>query len=415
MSESRPRRLEDCITLVTEKVVRHKDSSLPYVGLEHIPSSGTSLLGTAAAQDSVSANNVFRAGDILFGKLRPHLRKCIRVAFDGYCSMDILVLRPKPGVDPRFAGFLMQSGLVFAAAIAAEEGTKMPRCSWSDLRGIQVPIPPLGVQTRIGIILTTLDKEIAQTEALIAKSQQIKAGLMHDLFTRGLTADGKLRPPCEEAPDLYKQSPLGWIPNDWRAEPLSTVVPRVQYGISDALDDGPGIPVLRMNNFAEGEADLSQLKYSSGSGARSLFLKVGDVLFNRTNSIDHVGRTGIWRGQLVEASFASYLVRLEPDSSLLISEFLNLWLNLDSTQIRIRKGATPSVHQVNINPTTLRRNLIAIPGLEEQSQVVVEVASARTVIQELRRTLQKLRSLKSAFMHDLLTGRVRVPVPKKEP
>ena len=70
-------------------------------------------------------------------------------------------------------------------------------------------------QRRIAEILSTVDEAIEQTEALIAKYQQIKAGLMHDLFTRGVTPDGHLRPTRTQAPHLYKESPLGWIPKEW--------------------------------------------------------------------------------------------------------------------------------------------------------------------------------------------------------
>jgi restriction endonuclease S subunit len=70
-------------------------------------------------------------------------------------------------------------------------------------------------QEKIGRILATIDRNITHTEALIAKYQQIKAGLMHDLFTRGIGADGKLRPTREQAPDLYRESAIGWIPKEW--------------------------------------------------------------------------------------------------------------------------------------------------------------------------------------------------------
>jgi type I restriction enzyme S subunit len=70
-------------------------------------------------------------------------------------------------------------------------------------------------QRRIAEILGTVDEVIEQTEALIAKQQQVKAGLMHDLFTRGVTATGTLRPPPAEAPHLYQDSPLGPIPKEW--------------------------------------------------------------------------------------------------------------------------------------------------------------------------------------------------------
>lgn len=76
-------------------------------------------------------------------------------------------------------------------------------------------MPPFGEQQRIADILSTIDEAIEQTEALIAKTQQIKAGLIEDLFTRGVSPDGQLRPPYEEAPVIYKESPLGWIPKEW--------------------------------------------------------------------------------------------------------------------------------------------------------------------------------------------------------
>ena len=93
MSEQNCQPLETLVSLSTEKVVGNKDKSMPYVGLEHMSSGRSALLAVGSTGDSVSTNNVFRAGDTLFGKLRPQLRKCVRVSFDGYCSTDILVLR----------------------------------------------------------------------------------------------------------------------------------------------------------------------------------------------------------------------------------------------------------------------------------------------------------------------------------
>lgn len=81
-------------------------------------------------------------------------------------------------------------------------------------------------QQKIAAILTCIDTSIEKTEALIAKYQQIKAGLMHDLFTRGVTADGKLRPPREQAPELYQETPIGWIPKEWQYELLDKLAAR---------------------------------------------------------------------------------------------------------------------------------------------------------------------------------------------
>src|SRR6185312_13475995 len=102
----------------------------------------------------------------------------------------------------------------------------------------------------------------------------------------------------------FQNSPVGRIPVDWVPNPLAHFVPTAEYGISDSLGDS-GIPVLRMNNFKDGEAELGDVKYTGATVPDKLWLRPGDVLFNRTNSWQHVGRTGIWRGQLERATFAS--------------------------------------------------------------------------------------------------------------
>ncbi|HEY9801787.1 MAG TPA: restriction endonuclease subunit S [Leptolyngbyaceae cyanobacterium] len=269
-------------------------------------------------------------------------------------------------------------------------------------------LPPIQEQQLIAEILNALDETIAHTTSIIAKLKQIKAGLLHDLLTRGLDENGELRDAIAH-PEQFKDSPLGLIPKDWEIFKLSEVVPRAEYGISVSLEDEVGIPVLRMNNLKNGEVDLTDLKKSGSTQAEKLLLQNFDVLFNRTNSIEHVGRTGIWRGQISQASFASYLVRLVPDTSKLIHEYLNIWLNLPSTQLLIRRYATPGVHQVNINPTNLRKILIALPDtISEQKQIVEKVSVIDSRIGEEEAYLEKLKLQKKGLMHDLLTGKVRV-------
>jgi len=260
-------------------------------------------------------------------------------------------------------------------------------------------------QTKIAEVLSTVDLAIEQTEALIAKQQRIKTGLMEDLLTKGIDEYGNLR---SEQTHQFKDSPLGRIPVEWDDFILSHFVPSAEYGISTSLGDY-GTPVLRMNNFSEGEAKLIDLKCTKISVPDTLWLRDGDVLFNRTNSWEHVGRTGIWRGQLKKATFASYLVRLNPDVNLLHSELLNIWLNWEPTQIAMRRLATPAVQQVNINPTNLRSIYSAFPKcLKEQQRIIHRFTSVRKLINSNFDSLTKLQSLKIALMQDLLTGKKRV-------
>ena len=277
----------------------------------------------------------------------------------------------------------------------------------SVIENATVPTPSKAEQAKIAEILSTVDQAIEQTEALIAKRQRIKTGLMQDLLTRGIDEHGNLR---SEQTHEFKDSPLGRIPVEWEVADLDSWLLKKQYGISSSLSDVPvGVPVLRMNNLVEGEVDYSDLKYSDNKDAKAVLLDDCDVLFNRTNSIDNVGRTGIFRHSDQDVSFASYLVRLVPDSSQLHPEYLNLWLNDATNQIRVKRLATIGVQQANVNPTNLGSLLVAIPdNTKEQERIVKLVMQSAKALHDVRESLQKLRSIKTGLMQDLLTGKVRV-------
>ena len=106
-------------------------------------------------------------------------------------------------------------------------------------------------QRKIACYLDAVQTVIEKTEALIHKYQQIKAGLMHDLFTRGLTADGKLRPPREQAPELYQETPVGWIPKEWCidqfGERILIIDPNPSHRYPGAVDEG--VPICSTENF----------------------------------------------------------------------------------------------------------------------------------------------------------------------
>jgi len=100
--------LDRLVELRSEKVATNKDPNLPYIGLEHIAQGQPRLLGSLPSSASVSINCYFSKDDILFGKLRPNLRKSVKAPFAGYCSTDILVLRARDGVLPKYAAHVFQ-------------------------------------------------------------------------------------------------------------------------------------------------------------------------------------------------------------------------------------------------------------------------------------------------------------------
>jgi len=287
------------------------------------------------------------------------------------------------------------------------QGSTFDAVGSRELKTLSFPVPTAGEQRRIAEILDALDDQIRSSELVLSKLKAVRCALVEDLMARGISDDGRARD-CRRQATEFRKTALGFRPRGWIIAPLREFLERTDYGISTSLSDAGRVPVLRMNNFANGEAKLDSLKYSNGADAVRLTLVYGDVLFNRTNSMEHVGRTGIWRGQLDVVSFASYLVRIVPNGRV-TNGYLNHLLNLRQTQIDLRRWATPGVHQVNVNPTNLRRVVVAVPdSLSEQDRICDTLAQHDGLIDRERSVLSKLRSQKSGLLGDLLTGRVRV-------
>lgn len=132
---------------------------------------------------------------------------------------------PKPGTFPRWLFYCLKHFNLEKL----NEATGVPSINRDMLYDVKFFKPDYASQKTIANILDTLDIQIRQTEAIIAKLQQVKQGLLHDLLTRGIDENGQLRPPYEQAPELYKASPLGWIPKEWEVrqagEVCTSIVP----------------------------------------------------------------------------------------------------------------------------------------------------------------------------------------------
>ena len=151
----------DCASLVTDRVSPQTAGDTPYIGLEHIGESTLSLIGHGTAQDVTSAKTLFKRKDILFGKLRPYFRKVIAAPFDGICSTDIWVVRPKEGVDAGFLLYTMATLDFVERAVRGSNGTRMPRASWDFLSEYELSLPPLPTQRAISRVLGAFDDKIA--------------------------------------------------------------------------------------------------------------------------------------------------------------------------------------------------------------------------------------------------------------
>lgn len=170
----------------TSKVTPSGGDARPYIALEHMESGAAMLLGHDRADSATSNKTEFTTGDILFGKLRPKLRKCVLAPFDGVCSTDILALFPQNGTHGRFLAQLCHTHQVMGYAIRTASGTKMPRTSWDMLSMCPVLLPPPEEQAKIAAVLGAVDEAVERGRAVLAQTRTLRQALLHTLLTRGL-------------------------------------------------------------------------------------------------------------------------------------------------------------------------------------------------------------------------------------
>jgi type I restriction enzyme S subunit len=347
---------------------------------------------TAADQGAVSGKYVIQPGDVIYSKIRPALRKAMLSDFHGICSADMYPMRPSRDVDSRFllATLLGNDFSRFADAISGRSG--IPKVNRKELAEYYLPLPPLDEQRRIADVLDAIGSRIRQVEEVLAKQKVAAVAIAQQLI------------PVHPSP---RQLGAGW-----RLASLSEVVSSADYGISMPLVvEGDGLPTLRMNNLTDGRIRVHEIKFAAHPVPEHLILKNGDVLFNRTNSFEHVGRTAMWRCELERATFASYLVRLNLDLREIMPGYLVCWLNQVAIQQRIRRLATPGVHQVNINPTSLRKTLIELPvDISSQRRIVAVLDECDRAAEAMKDELRRLQDVRQGLMNDMLTGRTPVPV-----
>jgi len=155
-----------------------------YIGLENIEKETGSINGFIPSEEIKGISNEFRKGDVLFGKLRPNLRKFYFADFDGFCSTEIFVIVSDSNIiNQSFLYLVIQSEKFLRLAESKVFGTKMPRTSWNILEKYEFSLPPLPEQQRIAEILSQIDNTIEKEEAYKQKLDRIKKGLMEDLLT----------------------------------------------------------------------------------------------------------------------------------------------------------------------------------------------------------------------------------------
>jgi type I restriction enzyme S subunit len=279
--------------------------------------------------------------------------------------------------------------------------------SYQQFGQIIVPAIPLTEQTQIAAFL---DRETAKIDELVAEQRLLmellkekRQAVISHAVTQGLNPDGPMKPSGIEW--------LGDVPEHWEICLLKRAFRSVDYGISDSLDSEGSVAILRMGNIANGKVVTDDLKYIN-SVAPYLLLQPGDLLYNRTNSLDLIGKVGMFIGNgNAPVSFASYLVRLRTVEKSLPDYFAYL-LNTEGILGLARSNAFVAIGQCNLNPTRYGQITVAIPPRAEQAAIVeyldTETAKLDTLTAEAQRAIDLLQERRSALISAAVTGQIDV-------
>jgi len=261
--------------------------------------------------------------------------------------------------------FLFNFLLKHENEIVGNTGAVFNSINKTQIENIKIPIPSLSDQHRIVSLLdkcfTAIDKAKANAEQNMRNAKEL-----FDCTLDRILDDKK-----------------------WKVKQLGEVCEKVEYGTSAKAKSQGLLPVLRMGNIQNGKFIWDNLVYSDNKEDNSQYLlKYNDVLFNRTNSLELVGKTAIFKGER-PAIFAGYLIRIHRKENLLDADYLNYYLNSKKAFEYGKSVVISSVNQANINGTKLKTYPIPLPLLHDQQTIVRQLDALRDETQKLEAVYQK--------------------------
>lgn len=393
------------VTTRSEK--RITDSSVPYIGLENIESQTGKFVETGIQVDK-SENIVVEIGDILFGKLRPYLRKYWRATFTSTASSEFLVFQSSE-LDMNFLYYAIQSDSFIEEVNTSTYGSKMPRASWEYIKNMKIAFPTsLVEQQKIADFLdkktAQLDKVRSLLEEQIQKLNAYRASLIYETVTKGLDKNVPM-----------KDSGIDWIgkvPQGWGVSKLKNLLK-----IKDGTHDTPsyvdsGIPLITTKNIN------SFSNYIDFSTAKNISYK-DYILINRRSDVEYgdilmpmIGTVGGAVQVTTKNSFSIKNVALfKAGFDLIMSKYLYYQLNSDIVNNQLEflmSGGVQSFVSISIleqlqiiNPSEKDKKKI-VRFLDEKTQKIDKL------IQIKNQQIENINKQRQTLIYDYVTGKRRV-------
>ena len=334
------------------------------------------------------------------------------------------------GVTTKYMFYFM--AMIKSELISMGKGGTQKNISQTVLNSLDVIVPPLDEQERIVTtieeLLSQLDEGVETLKKTQAQLEVYRQAVLKSAFDGTLTLTWRESHPNTNSDEMYdeicrakqacgnnrtfdlvEEIDLPTLPESWRWIFVGDLSKGPEYGTSEKSLKSGKVPVVRMGNLQRGVIDWDDLVYTNNDDdIEKLRLKKGDILFNRTNSPELVGKTSIFRGEC-EAIFAGYLIRIN-QFDLINPEYLTYYMNSFIPKNYGNKVKTDGVNQSNINGQKLCSYPFPLCARAEQDAVVVELeerlSCCDSILNTVRQGLQQAEAMRQSILKQAFEGRL---------
>ena len=372
----------------SDAISNMQEDYLPVLRANNIQEQGLILEDFVYVPESkISEKQRILAGDVLIAASSGSIslvgkaasaKENINAGFGAFCK----ILRPNTElVDPRYFANYFQTQKYRQIISNLAAGANINNLKNEHLDDLEIPLPPLAEQRRIASILDQADELRQKRQQAIEKLDQLLQATFIDMFGDPVSN-----------------------PKGWNVGCIGDMLESVKYGSSDKATLEGEIPILRMNNLTySGEMDLRDLKYITKVQADEKYLvKEGDILFNRTNSKELVGKTAVYIGPEPMA-YAGYLVRGRTKENF-APEYISAFLNSPWGKEKLQSMCKSIVGMANINAKEFQSIVLPIPPENEQMHFKARVLAIREKKQLLVNQLNVFETLFKSLQNQAFNG-----------
>ena len=379
--------------------------SLEYIDIESVTTRRINEIKKLEFKDAPSrARRLIKRNDVIMSTVRPYLKAFAKINIEKdnlVCSTGFAVLRAKKNINHEFLFQSILSDYYIQQLSNKMVGSNYPAVNSSDVRESNIILPPLEEQEKIASILSTVDEQIDNVDALIEKNKELKKGLMQTLLTKGI---GHTK---------FKKTEIGEIPEEWEVVKFFDFVDKIidfrgRTPKKLGMDWGNGnIQALSANNVKMGEIDFSLECYLASEELYKKWmsgneLAIGDILMTMEAPLGNIALVPDERKYILSQRVIALKTR-----EFINNKFMKYMLMSDVVQNQLDKLSTGTTAK-GINQKNLARVYVKIPVIQEQEKIASILSEVDEKIEEHENKKQKLEELKKGLMQQLLTGRIRV-------